>query len=121
MRASEFIKEQQTIGTIGSTTGAPTPVPTVSQTGAPKAASTGTNQDLDQHKVNFVKLVSPYGIKEPEEIDQALGALQAVQMKKDPTPDQLAILGKLAGPLMSNPGFAASIKGMSLQKPGVGK
>jgi hypothetical protein len=121
MRAVEFLKEQGTIGTIGSTTGAPTTLPQVSQTSPVKTASTSTNQQPDQNKLNFVKLVSPHGIKEPEDIDTAIGALQAVQMKKDPTPDQLAVLGKLAGPLMSNPGLAASIKAMSMQKPGVQK
>jgi len=118
MRISELISEQQTIGTVGSST-APTgqPIPT---TGQPSAS---TNKD-DQEKTNpdrekIAKLLMPQGITDPEDLNNATAALQvAMQNPKQLQPDQQALLGKLVNPMMKNQGFAAALKQLSTQKPG---
>ena len=114
MRFREFFKEQ-TIGTIGSTTGTPTPV---SQT--PSSSTTNTDQEkTDPNREQLAKLLMPHGISEPEDLNNASAALQKAMTSPNAlNPDQQEILGKLAAPMLKNQGFAFALKNLAAQKPG---
>jgi hypothetical protein len=116
MRISELISEQQTIGTVGSST-APTGQP-VPSTGQPPKEPNGQQQaNPDQEKM--AKLLMPQGITDPEDLNNATAALQvAMQNPKQLQPDQQELLGKLVNPMMKNQGFATALKQLSSQKPG---
>ena len=116
MRISELISEQQTIGTVGSST-APTGQ-SVPSTGQPPTFPDDQQQDNpDQEKM--AKLLMPHGIKDPAELNNATAALQvAMQNPNQLKPDQQELLGKLVNPMMKNQGFATALKQLSMQKPG---
>jgi hypothetical protein len=116
MRISELISEQQTIGTVGSST-APTGQP-IASTGQPPTTPDDQQQaNPDQEKM--AKLLMPHGIKDPADLNNAAAALQvAMQNPKQLQPDQQELLGKLVNPMMKNQGFATALKQLSMQKPG---
>jgi hypothetical protein len=115
MRFREFFKEQ-TIGTIGSTTGTPTPV---SQT--PSSSTTKTGQEkTDPNREQLAKLLMPHGISEPEDLNNASAALQkAMTSPAQLDAQQQELLGKLVNPMLKNQGFALALKSLAAQKPGV--
>jgi hypothetical protein len=116
MRISELISEQQTIGTVGSST-APTgqPVPSTGQ--SPTSPDDQQQANPDQEKM--AKLLMPQGITDPADLNNAAAALQvAMQNPKQLQPDQQELLGKLVNPMMKNQGFATALKQLSVQKPG---
>jgi hypothetical protein len=114
MRFREFFKEQ-TIGTIGSTTGTPTPV---SQTPAP--STTDPDQEkTDPNREQLAKLLMPHGISEPEDLNNASAALQkAMTSPNQLDAQQQELLGKLVNPMLKNQGFAFALKNLAAQKPG---
>jgi hypothetical protein len=115
MRISELISEQQTTGTVGSST-APTGQP-VPSTGQPPKTPNGQQANPDQEKM--AKLLMPHGIKDPVDLNNATAALQAAMTNPNQLkPDQQELLGKLVNPLLKDQGFATAIKQMSVQKPG---
>jgi hypothetical protein len=116
MRISELISEQQTIGTVGSST-APTGQP-IASTGQPPTSPDDQQQaNPDQEKM--AKLLMPQGITDPADLNNAAAALQvAMQNPKQLQPDQQELLGKLVNPMMKNQGFATALKQLSIQKPG---
>lgn len=116
MRISELISEQQTIGTVGSSS-APTGQP-VPSTGQPPSTPDDQQQtNPDQEKM--AKLLMPQGITDPADLNNATAALQvAMQNPKQLRPDQQELLGKLVNPMMKNQGFATALKQLSAQKPG---
>lgn len=119
MRIAELIAEQ-TIGTVGSTTGPTTPIQQVSQTQSTSSAPAGSNKDQqsnpDQEK--FAKLLMPYGITDPTELNNASAALQvALKTPNQLKPDQQEILGKLVNPMLKNQNLASAIKLLATQKP----
>lgn len=114
MRFREFFKEQ-TIGTIGSTTGTPTPV---SQTPPPTSA-TPDQEKADPNREQLAKLLMPHGISDPEDLNNASAALQkAMTSPKQLDPQQQELLGKLVNPMLKNQGFAFALKNLAAQKPG---
>ena len=114
MRFREFFKEQ-TIGTIGSTTGTPTPV---SQTPSSSTA-TPDQEKPDPNQEQLAKLLMPHGIKDPADLNNASAALQKAMTSPNAlNPDQQEILGKLAAPMLKNQGFAFALKNLAAQKPG---
>lgn len=114
MRFREFFKEQ-TIGTIGSTTGTPTPV---SQT--PSNSTTDPDQEkTDPNREQLAKLLMPHGISEPEDLNNASAALQkAMTSPGQLDAQQQELLGKLVNPMLKNQGFAFALKSLAAQKPG---
>lgn len=116
MRISELISEQQTIGTVGSSS-APTGQP-IPSTGQPPSTPDDQQQtNLDQEKL--AKLLMPHGIKDPADLNNASAALQAAMTNPNQLkPDQQELLGKLVNPMMKDQGFAAALKQLSTQKPG---
>jgi hypothetical protein len=114
MRFREFFKEQ-TIGTIGSTTGTPTPV---SQTPSPSANP--DQEKTDPNREQLAKLLMPHGISEPEDLNNASAALQkAMTSPGQLDAQQQELLGKLVNPMLKNQGFAFALKNLAAQKPGV--
>lgn len=103
---------EQTIGSIGSTTGEPTPVQPVSQKTPPAQPKVDPRTQqlaalLKQNKV----------INTDSDINTFLGAAQAQLQKKTLNPDQETMLGKLAGPMMNDPTLMNKIKMLVPQKP----
>ena len=116
MRIIELISEQQTIGTVGSST-APTGQPIASTGQAANAPDEQEKTDPNQEKI--AKLLMPQGITDPADLNNATAALQvAMQNPKQLQPDQQELLGKLVNPMMKNQGFASALKQLSTQKPG---
>ena len=116
MRISELISEQQTIGTVGSST-APTgqPMPSTGQPSKTPDDQQQTNPDQEK----MAKLLMPHGITDPADLNNATAALQvAMQNPKQLEPDQQELLGKLVNPMMKNQAFATALKQLSTQKPG---
>lgn len=116
MRIYEVIAEQ-TMGTIGSTSGQ---VPQVSQTG------TQTGTDQKEPDPNVQKLAATLKnnrlISNEKEINDFLGAWQAQQTGKTLNPDQQEILSKLGPALLKNKNLDTQLdlqlKTMSQVKPG---
>jgi hypothetical protein len=116
MRISELISEQQTIGTVGSSS-APTGQP-IASTG--QSPSTPDEQEkTNPNQEQLAKLLMPHGIKDPEDLNNASAALQkAMTSPATLNPEQQELLGKLAAPMLKNQGFAFALKNLSAQKPG---
>lgn len=118
MRIFELFSEQvQPIGSVGSTSGSPGQMPQVSQTPAP-GATPQDKQKTDPNQEKIAKLLMPYGIKDPAELNNATSALQvAMKTPNQLNPQQKELLGKLVNPLLKNQGFATAIKQLSTQQP----
>lgn len=116
MRISELISEQQTIGTVGSSS-APTGQP-IASTG--QAANAPDEQEkTDPNQEQLAKLLMPHGIKDPADLNTASAALQKAMTSPNAlNPEQQELLGKLAAPMLKNQGFAFALKNLAAQKPG---
>lgn len=128
MRAFEFLDEQGTIGTSGSTTGTPNPVGAVSQTStqqSPGTTSTASqaNQTLDPKMQQLAGTLRQHNVIGTEkDVNNFLSAYQAQTQGKNLDPQQQASMAKLAGVLMKNKNLSTNldflIKNISQQKPG---
>jgi|688.fasta_scaffold32414_14 hypothetical protein len=119
MRAQEFINEQGTVGTIGTTTGKPQ---TVSQTSSPTQQTPTTQQPDPKIQKLAATLKQNKVIGTDIEINDFLGAYQAQSTGKTLNPDQQASMAKLASALIKDrnlgPNLDLQLKTMSQQKPG---
>lgn len=127
MKIYELIKEQGTVGTTGSTTGAPSNVGAVSQTGTPAPGNQppGTQQQAQKTDPNIQKLAATLKankiVQNEKEINDFLGAWQAQQTGKTLDSNQQTILAKLGPALLKNKNLDTQldvqIKGLSQVKP----
>lgn len=114
MRISELI--EQTISSIGSTKAEPGQVPQVSQTPAPGADK---SQETDPTTQQLAALLKQNKVVDTDaDVNTFMGAAQASLNKRPLNPDQQEIMGKLAGPLMTNPKLVDKIKLLMPNKPG---
>jgi hypothetical protein len=122
MRAHEFLNEQGTIGTVGTTTGTPQPV---SQTSPPSTTPQQSTTDKPKDP-NIEKLAATLKqnkvIGNDKEMNDFLGAYQAQTSGKTLNPAQQASMAKLASALMKDRTLSTNLdlqlKTMSQQKPG---
>lgn len=136
MRIIDLIREQQTIGSTGSTS-MPTnqPVGTVSQTpstpatvdpNSPDANKTTTQTQSNSSDPNLQKLAATLKqnkiIDNEKEINDFIGAYQASTSGKTLNPQQQTAMASLAGALLKNKNLDTNLdlqlKAMSAQKPG---
>ena len=119
MRIFELLEQVQPIGSVGSTAGSPGQMPQISQTPAADSTNDSNKKSANPDQEKIAKLLMPYGIKDPAELNNATSALQvAMKNPNQLKPDQQALLGKLVNPLLKNQSFATAIKQLSTQKPG---
>lgn len=124
MRIREFIPEQ-TIGSVGSTSGVPAPVQPVSQT-PPVTKPAGPGTPAAGTDPNMQKLAATLKqnniVHNDRDINNFVGALQANQTGKALNPDQLKAMAGLGPALLKNktlgPALDTQLKAMSQQKPG---
>jgi hypothetical protein len=119
MRILEIISEQ-TIGTSGSTTGQPGQVQQVSQPpGTAGKPADPSQQKPDPMVQQLTALLKQNKVVDNEkDINGFLGAAQATLDKKALNPDQQELMGKLAGPMMTDPKLIDKIKLLMPKKPG---
>jgi hypothetical protein len=112
MRITELISEQQTIGSIGSST-MPTsqPVQSVSQTTAPKTPGQGTDQKQDPNSAQLSTLLKQNQIN-VNSVDDFLNAYTAVQQKQQLNPEQEKTLGAFTKAVVAKPGLTTQIAGL---------
>jgi hypothetical protein len=137
MRIFELIREQQTIGTTGSTSMPNNqPLGAVSQTpsstkpvdpNSPDANKTTTqNQVAGDNNTNLQKLAATLKqnkiIDNEKEINDFMGAYQASTTGKTLNPEQQSSMAGLASALLKNKNLSTNLdlqlKAMSVQKPG---
>jgi len=120
MRIFELIREQQAIGTTGSST-MPTnqPVGSVSQTPAP-GATQQQKQPQDANSTQLGNLLKQNQIN-VNSVDDFLSAYTAIQQKQQLNPDQEKTLGAFTKAVVAKPGLTTQIAGlmktMSANKP----
>jgi hypothetical protein len=120
MRIFELIREQQTIGTTGSST-MPTnqPVGSVSQTPSAGTAQQ-QKQPQDTNSTQLGNLLKQNQIN-VNSVDDFLSAYTAVQQKQQLNPDQEKTLGAFTKAVVAKPGLTTQIAGlmktMSANKP----
>lgn len=123
MRILEILSEQ-TIGTTGSTTGQPGQVQQVSQPPGASTSPTGNPANATQQKPDpmvqqLTALLKQNKVVDNEkDVNNFLSAAQATLNKKTLNPDQQELMGKLAGPMMTDPKLIDKIKLLMPKKPG---
>lgn len=112
MKIFELIREQQTIGTTGSST-MPTnqPVQSVSQTPAPGATQQQTQKPQDANSTQLGNLLKQNQIN-VNSVDDFLNAYTAIQQKQQLNPDQEKTLGAFTKAVVAKPGLTTQIAGL---------
>ena len=113
MKITELISEQQTIGSVGSST-MPTsqPVQSVSQTSGPKPpGQQGTDQKQDPNSAQLSTLLKQNQIN-VNSVDDFLNAYTAVQQKQQLNPEQEKTLGAFTKAVVAKPGLTTQIAGL---------
>jgi hypothetical protein len=123
MKIIELLSEQ-TIAPTGSTTGIPAPVQPVSQTpprtSTPPPGSASQQQQQDPQTQQLAALLKQKKVIDNEtDMNNFIGAYTASSQQKALNPDQQAMMGRLAGPLMTDPSLTAKLKMLSTKKPGM--
>ena len=110
MRILDLIREQQTIGSTGSST-MPTgqPVQPVSQT--PGSAKPADQQATDPNSKQLDQLLKQNQIN-VNTSDDFLKAFTAIQQKQPLTPDQEKVLGSYAKATIAKPGLPTQMAGL---------
>lgn len=109
MRITELIREQQSIGSVGSTT-MPTnqPVQQVSQT--PSSGSTQQPpEDPNSKQLGNILKQNQINVNS---VDDFLNAYTAVQQKQQLNPDQEKTLGAFTKAVVAKPGLTTQIAGL---------
>jgi hypothetical protein len=109
MRIAELISEQQSIGSVGSSS-MPTnqPVQPVSQTPAPGASQKSPE---DPNSAQLGNLLKQNQIN-VNSVDDFLNAYTAVQQKQPLNPDQEKTLGAFTKAVVAKPGLTTQIAGL---------
>lgn len=109
MRILELIREQQTIGTIGSST-TPTPIQSTTQTpGTDPASQAQQKPDPHSQQLNSLLKQNQINVNAP---DDFLKAFSAIQQKQTLTPDQEKVLGDYAKATITKPGLPTQVAGL---------
>lgn len=119
MRIYELISEQQSVGTVGSTTGMTQQVGQVQPVSQNTSASS-TEKPKDPNQAKLAALLTQQGKTKPEDLQVVSSALQqTMQNPKNPNLDdrQKAALGGLLGSAITDPSTINAIKAVAQQKP----
>lgn len=119
MKIIELLREEGTVGAVGSTTGIAQPVGAVSQTSAP-GGTTQNNKKPDPNQQQLAKILTQQGKTKPEDLTAASTALQkTMQNPNNPnlTDQEKKLLGSLMGSTLQNPATVTAIKAVAQQKP----
>lgn len=109
MRILDLIGEQQTIGTVGSST-MPTGQP-MQSTSTPPGGAKPTGQATDPNSKQLDQLLKQNQIN-VNTSDDFLKAFSAIQQKQPLTPDQEKVMGDYAKATISKPGLPTQMAGL---------
>lgn len=109
MRITELIREQQSIGSVGSTT-MPTnqPIQQVSQT-PPSGSTQKPPEDPNSKQLGNILKQNQINVNS---VDDFLNAYTAVQQKQQLNPDQEKTLGAFTKAVVAKPGLTTQIAGL---------
>ncbi len=119
MRIYELISEQQSVGTVGSTTGMTQQIGQVQPVSQNTSASS-TEKPKDPNQAKLAALLTQQGKTKPEDLQVASTALQkTMQNPNNPNLNdtEKAAIGGLMGSAIKDPSTINAIKAVAQQKP----